>query len=89
METAQNQFLFAGIDIDVAHGKNTRDGCLEFFRIHDDLLAIDFQTPIGDRTKFGSQTLEDEQVIKRHTAYNAVITRDADFCEFAVLFFKT
>ena len=41
METRQNQFLFAGIGIDVAHREDTRLAGLELFRI--DLLCLLFE----------------------------------------------
>ena len=88
MEARQDELLLARIGVDVTHGEDARDGAFELFRVHNDLLAVKFQAPFGDRTDLGLKAEEHEQVVQRHAAHNAVAAGDADFGHLAVFFFK-
>ena len=63
VKTAQYQFLFARVVVDVADCVNPGLRRLEFFGIDIDRLAIDVQSPFGDWTKLGGQAEEDQYVI--------------------------
>ena len=55
METGQNQFLFARINVDIADSKNAGDVGFEAGRVHNDLFSFERQAPIRNRTEFGLQ----------------------------------
>ncbi len=45
METGQNQFLFARINVDIADSKNAGDVGFEAGRVHNDLFSFERQAP--------------------------------------------
>ena len=89
MEAGEDELLLAGVGVDVAHGEDTRNRAFELFGVHDDLLALELQPPVGDRADLGLQAEEHEQVVQGHAAHDAVAARDADFGHLVVFFFKT
>ena len=64
MESGQDQFLLAGIRIDVAHGEDSRDVGLEFFGIDLDCAFVDGETPLRDRPELGVKSEEHQSVIR-------------------------
>lgn len=55
METGQDQFLFARINVDIADGKNARDVGFEAGSVHNDLFSFERQAPIRNRSEFRLQ----------------------------------
>ena len=86
METGQNQFLFARINVDIADSKNAGDVGFEAGRVHNDLFSFERQAPIRNRTEFGLQAEENEQVFGRNTASDAVGAGDLNLGHLAVFF---
>ena len=52
METGQDQFLFARINVDIADGKNARDVGFEAGSVHNDLFSFERQAPIRNRSEY-------------------------------------
>src|SRR5450830_690 len=90
VEARQDQLFLAWVGVDVAHREDARNVGFELFGVdHFQLLALDIQTPFGDRAQFWRQTEKHQQHVKRQAASNAVGTGDLDLGQFAVLGFKT
>ena len=89
MKARKNQFFLAGIDVDVADRENTGNIGHELFGIDDDLAAVDFQSPIGDRPQFGRQTVKYQQAVQRNASGDAIQTGDLDFRQLAVFYIET
>src|SRR5450830_1372286 len=89
VEARQDQLFLAWVGVDVAHREDARNVGFELFGVdHFQLLALDIQTPFGDRAQFWRQTEKHQQHVKRQAASNAVGTGDLDLGQFAVLGFK-
>ena len=88
METGQDQFLFARINVDIADGKNARDVGFEAGSVHNDLFSFERQAPIRNRSEFRLQAEENEQVFSRNAASDAVGAGDLNFGHLAVFFRK-
>ena len=58
METGQDQFLFARINVDIADSKNARDVGFEAGSVHNDLFSFERQAPIRNRSEFRLQAEE-------------------------------
>src|SRR5690606_4910983 len=55
METTQDQLEFTGIGIDIAYRVHTWYIGTIICRIDHDRIFVNFQTPVPDRTEFGTQ----------------------------------
>ena len=53
MKATQDEFLFAGVGVDVAHGKDAWYIGGKVFGIDQQLLALYRQAPVGNRAEFG------------------------------------
>ena len=63
MEAAKNQFLLSRVEIDVAHGVDTRLRRLEFLGIDIDRFPIDIESPFGDGAQLRRETEEYQDMI--------------------------
>ena len=86
MEAGEDELLLAGVGVDVAHGEDARDVRLKAGGVDDDLLAVELEAPVLDRAELRLQTEEDEQMVERDAARDAVGARDEHFGELAVGF---
>ena len=89
METGQDQFFLARIDIDVTDSKNTWNIGHEFFGIDNNLPAVDFQSPVGNRAELRRQSEKDEKTIQRQTTGYTIQSGDLDFRHDPIFAFKT
>ena len=53
MEAAQDEFLFARIGVDIAHGKNSGSLSGKGLCVDRHLFAFQGQAPIAERAQFG------------------------------------
>ena len=65
MEARQDQFLLAGIGIDVADRKDAGHAGLELLGVDRQRLALEREPPLRHRPELGVQAKESEQVIGR------------------------
>ena len=86
METGQNQFLFTRINVDIADSENARDIGFEAGSVHNDLFSFERQAPISNRSEFGLKTEENQQMLSRNTASDAVGAVDLNFGHLTVFF---
>ncbi len=87
VETGEDEFLFAGIGVDIPHCENAGYAGLEFCGVDDELLALDFQPPFRDGAQFGRQAEKDEQHIERQAASDAVVACDLDHVQLTLSVF--
>ena len=64
MKPTQNQFLFAGVGVDVTNREYAGYVCLELLRIHVDIALVEVQSPFGNRTEVGRESPEHEDFIR-------------------------
>src|SRR5580658_6176092 len=86
MKAAQNQFLLAGIRIDIADGEDSRNAGLEFLGVDLERLSFQLESPLRDRTQLRVQSIECQYLIggdlKRRMA---VIALQYDTAQFVML----
>src|SRR5688572_29921454 len=89
VEPRQDEFLLAGIGVDVAHGEDAGDAGLEFLGVDFQRLLLEIHAPLGDGTELRMQAEEREHVVGIEFVQRAVVafhedalegvTRDAQF----------
>src|ERR1035438_9172347 len=85
VKTAQDQFLLAGIGIDVSDGEDSRHAGLKFFGVDLERLAFQFKAPVGDRTQFRMQAEERQNLVRSHLERAPVVGLHNGTAECAVV----
>ena len=72
VKAAQDELLFAGVGVDVAHRKNAWLGGGKGGGVHHQLAALHGQAPVGDGPELGRQPQQHQQRVQRQRLCAAV-----------------
>ena len=85
MKTAQNEFLFARIAVDIANCENALCAALEFLRIDRDQILFEVQPPVSNRPELHCQTKKRKHDIALQRRCRTVLGANARRLQLAVL----